>query len=120
MFAGPTTSSRSTAAGSTEVAKKRPERTARRIAERAARQLVRDREKLAALSPGGSRDRPIAVPSAAVVEIRAHAMPCPQCEGELRVGEHRVDDGLRVVAVTCTRCHVGRELWFRLVSDEPN
>ena len=100
--------------------KKRPERTARRIDERAARQLVRDRERLALLSPGGARERPIPVPSASVVEVRAHAMPCPQCGGELRVGEHRVDDGLRVVAVSCNQCSAKRELWFRLVSDEPN
>ncbi len=100
--------------------KRRPDRTARRAAERAARQLVRDREKLAALSPGGSSERPIHVSSTAVIEIRAHATPCPQCGGELRVRDHRVEGELRVVAVTCTRCHVSRELWFRLVSDEPN
>jgi len=102
------------------VGKKRPERTARRAAERSARQMVRDREKLAALSSGGSRERPIAVESAAVIEVRAHATPCPQCEGELRVNEHRTDAGLRVVAVTCNRCHAKRELWFKLVSNDPN
>lgn len=100
--------------------KKRPERTARRADERAARQLVRDREKLALLSPGGSRERPIAVTSSSVVEVRAHAMTCPQCGGEYKIGEHRVDDGLRVVAVACVMCGTKRELWFRLVSDEPN
>jgi len=102
------------------MAKKRPERTARRASERAARQLVRDREKLAALLPGGSRERPIAVESAAVIEVRAHATPCPQCDSELRVREHRTEGGLRVVAVTCTRCAAKRELWFKLVSNEPN
>lgn len=102
------------------MAKKRPERTARRAAERATRQLVRDREKLAALSPGGSRERPIVVPSSSVIEVRARAMPCPQCEGELRVGEHRAEAGQRAVDVTCTRCHAARTLWFRLGSDEPN
>jgi hypothetical protein len=56
--------------------------------ENATRRLVRDREQLAALSPGGSADRPIAVASAAVVEVRARATPCPQCAGELRVREH--------------------------------
>lgn len=101
------------------MAKKR-ERTARRIDERAARQLVRDREKLAALSPGGSPERPISVPSTSVIEVRAHAMPCPQCGSELKVGEHRVEQGLRVVAVSCTRCAAKRELWFKLSSDEPN
>jgi hypothetical protein len=102
------------------VGKKRPERTARRISEREARQLVRDREKLFALSPGGSRERPIAVESAAVIEVRAHATPCPQCESELRVREHRTVDGLRVVAVSCSRCTAKHELWFKLVSNEPN
>jgi len=102
------------------VGKKRPERTARRAAERAARQLVRDREKLASLVAGGSPERPIAVESSAVVEVRARATPCPQCEGELRVGEHRAEAGLRAVKVTCVRCHVSRELWFRLVSNEPS
>lgn len=103
------------------MAKKRPERTARRAEERAARQLVRDREKLAALVPGGSQERPIAVASTAIIEIRARATPCPQCEGELRVGEHRApSSGFRAVGVTCTRCHVSRELWFKLVSSDPN
>ena len=93
---------------------------ARRIAERDARKLVRDREKLAALSPGGSPDHPIQVESTAVIEVRAGAMPCHQCESEVRVGEHRVEDGLRVVAISCTRCAAKRELWFRLVTNEPN
>jgi hypothetical protein len=102
------------------VSKKRPERTARRVSERDARRLVRDREKLAVLSPGGSRDHPIAVESTSVIEVRAHAMPCHQCDSEVRVGEHRIEGGLRVVAITCTRCAAKRELWFRLVSNEPN
>jgi hypothetical protein len=101
------------------VAKKR-DRTERRVAERDARRLVRTREKLAALLPGGARQHPIAVESTAVIEVRAHAMPCHQCESEVRVGEHRIDGGLRVVAITCTRCAAKRELWFRLVSNEPN
>jgi hypothetical protein len=37
------------------VGRKRPERTERRARERQARQLVRDREKLANLSAGGAR-----------------------------------------------------------------
>jgi hypothetical protein len=100
------------------VGKKRPERTARRAAERAARGLVRDREKLAAMTPGGAKERPIAVESSSVIEVRAAATPCPQCEGELRVGEHRAEAGLRAVDVRCTRCHAARTLWFRIV--EPN
>jgi hypothetical protein len=89
--------------------------------QKAARQLVRDRETLAALSPGGSADHPIAVASAAVIETRAHAMPCVQCAGEYRVREHRsAGSGLRAVDVRCQRCGVARTVWFRITSDEPN
>jgi hypothetical protein len=99
------------------VGKKRPERTARRAAERAARGLVRDREKLAAMT-AGAMTRPIEVESSSVIEVRARATPCHQCEGEVRVGEHRAEAGLRAVEVRCTRCHAARTLWFRIV--EPN
>ena len=101
---------------------KKRERTSRRVAERDAKKWVRDREKLAALSPGGSSERPIAVESASVIEVRAHALPCHQCNSEVRVGEHRVDRAskLRVVDITCTRCAAKRALWFRLVSNDPN
>jgi hypothetical protein len=96
-------------------------RTARREQERAARRLVRDREKLAALSPGGSEEHPIQVTSAAVVEGRAGATPCVQCEGEYKVREHEaVPSGLRRVEVTCQQCGTRRTLWFRLISDDPN
>ena len=99
---------------------KRP-RTERRIIERDLRKLVRDREKLAALSRGGSRDHPIEVTSAAVVEIRATALRCPQCQGEYRVLEHLAPAaGLREVTVRCVMCGTKRSLWFRIVDDEPN
>lgn len=101
--------------------KKRPERTARRARERAARDLVRDREKLAGLVPGGSRARPIEVDSSAVVEPRIRSLACPQCEGTYRVLDHRsAASGIREVDVRCERCGAPRTLWFRLVSSEPN
>ena len=101
--------------------RKRPERTERRARERAARHLVRDREKLASLLPGGSQERPIEVASSAVIEVRVRAMPCAQCEGTYRIGEHRsAGAGVRAVDVRCERCHAARTLWFRIVSDEPN
>lgn len=101
--------------------KKRPERTARRAQERATRQLVRDREKLAALVAGGSIERPIEVTSSAVIETRVRAMPCPQCEGPLDVVDHRsTGKGMRALDVKCRTCGVPRTLWFRIVSDEPN
>ena len=101
--------------------KRRPERTARRVADRDARRLVRTREKLAHLVAGGSEDHPITVSTAAVIEGRARAMPCPQCEGELEVKDHRSSgDGMRPVDVKCRQCGTPRTLWFRIVSDEPN
>jgi hypothetical protein len=104
------------------VGKKRPERAARRMEERALRKVVRDREKLAGLEKGGSPEHPIEVESVAVIEVRAHAMPCHQCESEVRVGEQTVDfeRGLRVLELGCTRCAAKRTLWFRIVANEPN
>jgi len=96
-------------------------RTSRRAQEREARQLVRDREKLAALVPGGSAERPIVVTSAAVIEVRANAQKCPQCDGWYSIDEHAAPSaGLRRVDVTCRQCHVSRSLWFRIVIDAPN
>jgi hypothetical protein len=96
-------------------------RTARRAHERAARKLVRDREQLAALERGGSAARPIAVASAAVVEVRARALPCPQCGGEYQLLDHLAHPGgLRQVRVRCRVCGVPRDLWLRLAPDEPS
>jgi hypothetical protein len=101
--------------------KKRPERTTRRAQERALRQLVRDREKLAAMVAGGSAERPIEVTSSAVIDGRVRAMPCPQCDGELNVKDHRsTRAGMRAVDVKCQICGAPRTLWFRIVSDDPN
>lgn len=99
---------------------KRP-RTARRVAERAARKLVHDREKLFALSPGGSRERPLSVSSASVIEVRVESLPCPQCEGPYRLREHVSEGpGLRRVDVICRQCGAPRSLFFRIVDDSPN
>lgn len=101
--------------------RKRPERTERRARERAMRDLVRDRERLARLVAGGAREHPIVVTSAAVIEPRTGGMACPQCEGEYRILEHRSERaGLRAVDVACRQCGAKRTLWFRIVSDEPN
>jgi predicted Zn finger-like uncharacterized protein len=99
----------------------RRKRTEQRERARAARRLVRDREKLAALSVGGSEDRPIHVTSAAVVEVRVSHLTCPQCDGEYRVKEHRSPaSGIRSVDVTCQICGVSRTLWFRIISADAN
>lgn len=101
--------------------RKRPERTARRRGEREARQLVRDRERLASIVPGGSPERPIEVSSSAVIEGRARAQHCPQCDGSYLVEDHQAESAtLRRIVVTCQRCGVGRRLWFKIVASGPN
>jgi hypothetical protein len=93
-------------------------RTLRREAERQAESLARDKERLFALEPGGRPERPIDVDSAAVVDIRAAATPCPRCGGELAVDEHAAvshgGERLREARVRCRRCGSRRSLWFRL------
>lgn len=84
-------------------------------------QRERDRERLAALLPGGSRDRPIIVGSAAVIEPRALRMPCLHCGGEYRVHEHELAaPSVRRVDVGCRQCSAPRSFWFRLVPPELN
>jgi hypothetical protein len=103
------------------MAKKRPERTERRARERAVRGLVRDRERLARLEPGGSSERPIEVVAPSVIDIRVRSMRCPQCDGEYSLDDHQApSSGLRRVDVTCRLCHVKRSLWFRLGSPLPS
>ncbi|MBA3818962.1 MAG: hypothetical protein H0X17_08735 [Deltaproteobacteria bacterium] len=103
------------------MAKKRPARTERRTQERAARQRVRDLEKLAALLPGGSATRPIPVDSTSVIEIRVRSLACPLCDGAYQLLEHRAPaSGVRAIDVKCSQCGAPRTLWFRLVSNEPN
>jgi uncharacterized protein with PIN domain len=103
---------------------KKRSRTERRARERDARKLVRAREKLAALSPGGAPERAIEVASASVVEVKARALPCPQCGGGLRLIEHEAEqvDGqsLRAARMSCERCTAPRIFWFRIVSALPN
>jgi hypothetical protein len=99
------------------VGKKRPARTARRMAERVARGLVRDRERLWSLEPGGSVSRPIEVASSAVIEVKARATPCPQCGARLDLVEHVAEDAaLRRLDLRCVQCGVPRRMWFRIVS----
>ena len=73
--------------------------------------LLRDRERLAALSPGGSRDRPMPVGSASVVEVRTNALACPRCGGSYRIHEHVAPaPGIRRVDVSCRYCSAPRSL----------
>jgi hypothetical protein len=94
-------------------------RTARRKDERKLRELVTAREKLAALAPGGSPERPIVVETAAVVELRAGDSRCVQCQGRMRIDSHRAEtvggELLRVVDARCLSCGTPRSLWFKIV-----
>jgi hypothetical protein len=104
-----------------EVAPKRKrERSDRRARARAHEQLVRDLDRLARLEPGGAPDRPIAIDTPAVVDLRAVAKPCPLCGGSLKVEAHTAEviDGarLRVANVACTQCGARRAIYFRLTA----
>lgn len=93
-------------------------RTAQRAALRAGVKLVRQRERLFSLEPGGSSERPLEIESPSVVEPRAAALACPRCEVGFRVEEHRAPsvDGMRLreARVICPRCGERRSVWFRL------
>lgn len=96
-------------------------RTERRQHERAARELVRDRQKLAALELGGSAERPMEVASSSVIAVRARSQPCPLCGGTLRI-EHETAESatLRACDMSCGSCGIGRKLWFRIGSALPS
>ena len=80
-----------------------------------------DRELLASLTPGGSRERPIRVTSASVVEVRTSALSCPLCGGSYRLDEHVAPAaGLRRVDVHCRQCSTPRSIWFRIVPIDLN
>ncbi len=87
----------------------------------AAQRLEMAREQLVALLPGGSPDHAIDVTSAAVIEVRAAAMACPQCGGQYHILDHtRPMPGVRRVDVACRHCSTPRALWFRIREREPN
>lgn len=91
------------------------------MAERDARRLVRDRERLFTMEPGGAEERPLEVVSPAVIDSRVGSMKCPQCAGSYVIDDHAAPTaGLRRIDVTCRLCHVRRALWFRLGTAAPN
>jgi hypothetical protein len=103
------------------VGKKRPERTARRVAARAERDRVRDRERLFALERGGSAAKPIEVVSSSVIEVRALSLKCLQCDGAYQLVEHTAENAaLRRVQVRCVTCGVARSLWFAITGPTLN
>ena len=103
------------------MAKRRPkqsERSLRREAERSKLRLANDRERLFQLQSGGTSERPISASSAAVVEIHASGVPCPQCSATQEVVEHAasVRNGVRLreAKLRCRQCGSRRSLWFQI------
>lgn len=107
------------------MAKKKRPRALRRASERAEKKLGDARERLAALSAGGSPERPLEVASASVVEGTAISLGCARCEGDVRLETHdavTASDGrlLRRVRLVCKRCRARRDVWLRVVPDRPS
>lgn len=99
-------------------------RTLVRNQERDQQKLQQDKLKLAALSDGGSPQRPIAVESASVVESRAASFPCVACDQSCYVVNHEAltnaGERLRRVEVGCSRCGTRRHFYFRVVGSPLN
>lgn len=95
-------------------------RAERRVAERTADKLTRDRERLAYLEPGGDSARPIEVESASQIEPHALALTCLRCGGPNRLEEHAAVTGQRVVRLACPQCGARREVWFRIAPTLPS
>ena len=97
---------------------KKKARTERRLRERAALKLAKQRERLASFEAGGSPERAIEVESASQVEVHARSIPCARCDGSLIVREHTAEtvDGarLRVARMECPTCGARRDTYFRL------
>lgn len=95
-------------------------KAAKRALLRSHDKLVRDRERLAALEPGGAPEQPIVVSSASLVEPRARAFSCLACGEHLRVDQHAAETiaerRLRVVTLTCPACGKRRVLFFEIAA----
>ena len=73
---------------------------------------------------GAAPERPIVVPTPAIIDDRAKRSACARCSRDVGVRAHRatVVDGvrLRAVDVECRWCGHVDTLWFRLESDVPH
>ncbi len=97
---------------------KREAQLARRKQASKARKLESDLERLYALGPGGSRERPRSLATPSLLKSSAESVPCPLCGERLRMKEDSVDRStdelLRVAHLSCSVCGRGRDMWFRL------
>ena len=103
---------------------KRAAQLARRKLEQKERKRAGDRQRLFALSPGGSGDLPLTISSPSIIESRAASLPCPQCSGTLLVDEHSAaqhkDELLRLIHAHCRECGHPCKIWFRLEMPKAN
>jgi hypothetical protein len=95
-------------------------RTILRAHDRAQEKYSQALEKRFQLEPGASATRAIKVTSPAEVEVLARAIPCPICQGELRVEEHTAETlethRLRIAHVVCAVCRSRRRIYFQLAA----
>jgi len=81
--------------------------------------LVRNKSKMLDLLPGGTRQLPLDVSSASLVEPKARSVRCPRCDEPFTVEAHEAhaDDGarLREARLHCRICDERRSMWFRVV-----
>jgi hypothetical protein len=93
-------------------------RAQRRADARATEKLWRARERLAALEPSGSPERPISVVSASQIEPHASTLRCLACDGAVRIEDHAAGmqggSVLRTVRVVCRQCGRPRVVYFRV------
>jgi hypothetical protein len=95
-------------------------RTIKRRARAANDRWVQAKRRLYDLEPGGLPERPIDVPTPALVEPKAKSLSCPRCDAFFVVDQHAAHtDGygrLREAKLLCKACGERRSLWFRIVS----
>lgn len=88
---------------------------ARRAAATASEELADAKTAEAVATPGFVPDDPLRVSSAAAIEPRAQAIPCPVCEGPLHVQEHEMARGLgdrvRELQMKCGTCGTRQRLF---------
>ncbi len=87
-------------------------------AEDEALEAERLRARREARLPGASPVHPIEVASAATIEPRAGAQPCPRCSAPAHVDAHEVethdDRRLRVARMRCGSCGHRRPIYFEV------
>lgn len=80
--------------------------------------LVRAKNALLDLEPGGRPNHPLEVATAAVIEPKAKSVVCPRCDEPFDIESHEAhttEQGrLREVKLRCRTCSGTRSLWFRI------